>query len=117
MALDWTLNCNEEKDLKLYIQAGFMRSGRTTDSMIAKILIRYMANTEESWYRYKRIEHSLIVNPSFTMRNKCIRSYKNLNEYLLNIQIEKLHVPNSEFHLNELCVVDSRELHRKGVKK
>eukprot|EP01022_Parablepharisma_sp_SALTPOND_P008445 TRINITY_DN136028_c0_g1_i1.p1 TRINITY_DN136028_c0_g1~~TRINITY_DN136028_c0_g1_i1.p1 ORF type:complete len:1040 (+),score=107.72 TRINITY_DN136028_c0_g1_i1:896-4015(+) len=108
LSFDWVLNPTEEKELKIYLRAGFMENTKKNDALMPRVLIRYLAGPEDAvplFYRYKRIEHYFGVNHSFVIKNQCIRSYKNLNEYLLNVQIEKLYARSESFYLNELCVV------------
>lgn len=106
LTLDGTLKPSEERELKIYIRAGFLENSKKADSITSRILIRYLANAADNpHYRYKRIEHYFAVTHSFVIKDHCIRSYKNLNEYLLNIQIEKLYAKSEAFYLNELCVV------------
>jgi len=106
---DFILQPNEERIVKIYIRAGFVESMKKIDAITPRILIRYIANDQNTapiFYRYKRIEHFFSVNHSFVIKDQCIRSYKNLNEYLLNIQIEKLYAKSEAFYLDELNVVN-----------
>lgn len=106
--LDCVLKPQEEKEITVYLRAGITENWEHMAETKPKILIRYQTNPCDSQLqccRYKRIVHSYKVDPSFAIKNQCIRSYKNLNEYLLNVQIEKLYAKNEAFYLNELCCV------------
>jgi len=104
--LDWILNKDEEKELTIYIQPRFIRLSKGKELLISKILVRYNASENKTYYRYKRIEHSFTVNSSFDIVSKTVRSHKNLNKHLLNLQIEQIQAPNTNLQLSQLCVIN-----------
>eukprot|EP00826_Nyctotherus_ovalis_P019486 TRINITY_DN16007_c0_g1_i20.p1 TRINITY_DN16007_c0_g1~~TRINITY_DN16007_c0_g1_i20.p1 ORF type:complete len:433 (+),score=112.02 TRINITY_DN16007_c0_g1_i20:789-2087(+) len=102
IAFDWTLNPGEQRELQIHVRAKLIQS---RDELNPRILIRYCANVEQLHYRYKRIEHRFAVHKSLHIRENWKNSSTDLNEYLVNLQIGKLHVPNKWFGIKQLCVV------------
>ncbi len=110
---DWTLKPGEDKEFKVYLRAGLLEGNVRLDTVTPRVLVRYCCcpatvPDAPAQYRYRRVEHVFSVEHSFTVKDQCIRSYKNLNEYLLNIQIEKIHAQNEAFGLTQLCVVGDK---------
>jgi len=102
--LDWILNPNEQKELKINFRAGIIEDNKR---LSPRILIRYIANPETSWYRYKRIEHNFVIRNLLVLKTDYNRSYTTLNEYFLNVQIERLCIPCTSFEVNEICIIEN----------
>ena len=102
LSFDWILNPNEEKELKVFVRAKIINE---QDKLNPRILIRYCVDKEKSYYRYKRIEHWFSVQKSFVIKEICENSSMKLNEYTVNLQIDKLHVESQKFKIDQLCVV------------
>lgn len=105
MDLDWTLKPKEAKELTLNVRVGFVESVARSESLLPRVLIRYLGDSEKGHYRYARIEHCFSVIAPFCVKKQFSQSYRHLNEYLLNIQITKLYNKNEGFALKELCVI------------
>ena len=101
--LDWTLNPNEEKEIEIQFRAE-VRSG--FNKLMPKILIRYLSDIKNSYYRYIRIEHLIDIQHLFVLRKDFARSKTNLTEYYLNVQIEKLCVQNAEIIIDGIFVAE-----------
>ena len=105
---DWILNPNEEKEYIINFHAQYIQGIKKNDPIIAKILIRYLGNSEDSeipFYRYSRLEHFFYIYDSFAVSKYYIKDPINFGEYLLNLQIEKLHANSDSFSFNKLSVI------------